>query len=60
FGFLTWLYFYIPGLSRSSQELFKMMPYVVTILVLIIVSAREKRESQPPQSLGLSYFREER
>ena len=37
-----------------------MMPYIVTIIVLIIVSAREKRESQPPQSLGQSYFREDR
>ena len=60
FGFLTWLYLYIPGLSRSSQELFKMLPYVVTIIVLILVSMRKKREDQPPQSLGLAYFREER
>lgn len=60
FGGLYILYLYIPGLSRSSQELFKMLPYVVTIIVLIITSTRKKRESQPPQSLGLSYFREER
>ena len=37
-----------------------MLPYVVTILVLIIVSMRKKREYQPPEHLGLSYFREER
>jgi len=37
-----------------------MLPYVVTLLVLIITSMRKKREHQPPQSLGLSYFREER
>lgn len=60
FGFLTWLYLYIPGLSRSSQELFKMMPYLATILVLVVVSLRKKRENQPPNSLGLPYFREER
>ncbi|MBQ7010261.1 MAG: ABC transporter permease [Clostridia bacterium] len=60
FGGLYILYLNIPGLSRSSQELFKMLPYLVTILVLIITSARKKRESQPPASLGLSYFREER
>ena len=35
-------------------------PYVVTILVLVIISMRKKREHQPPQSLGLPYFREER
>lgn len=51
---------YIRGLGTATQELFKMLPYVVTLLVLIITSMRKKREHQPPQSLGLSYFREER
>lgn len=51
---------YIPGLGTETQELFKMLPYVVTILVLIITSMRKKREHQPPASLGLNYFREER
>lgn len=37
-----------------------MLPYVVTILVLIFVSFRRKREDQPPAGLGLPYFREER
>ena len=60
FGILFWLFFYIPGLTRSSQEIFKMLPYVVTIIVLIIVSMRKKRENQPPGSLGLPYFREDR
>ncbi len=60
FGALFWLYFYIPGLTRSSQEIFKMLPYLVTLFVLIMVALRKKREDQPPRSLGLSYFREER
>ena len=60
FGVLYWMFFYISGLTRSSQELFKMLPYVVTLFVLIIVSLRKKREDQPPMSLGLPYFREER
>lgn len=60
FGGLYIIYLFIPGLERSTQELFKMLPYVVTILVLIIVSMRKKREYQPPEHLGLSYFREER
>lgn len=60
FGILFWLYFYIPGLTRSSQEIFKMLPYIVTIVVLVIVSMRKKRENQGPSALGLSYFREER
>ena len=60
FGVLYWMFFYISGLTRSSQELFKMLPYLVTLLVLIVVSLRKKREDQPPMSLGLPYFREER
>ena len=54
------LYLYIPGLGRSMQEIFKMLPYLVTIIVLIITSLRKKREQQPPNSLGLAYFREDR
>ena len=60
FGALYWLYNFIPGLNRSSQEIFKMLPYAVTIVVLVTVSLRHKREDQPPMSLGLPYFREER
>ncbi len=60
FGGLYIVYLYIPGLSRNSQEIFKMLPYVVTIIVLILMSIRRRRENQPPQSLGLSYFREDR
>ena len=60
FGLLFWAYFYISGLTRASSELFKMLPYLVTIVVLIVVSLRKRRENQPPASLGLSYFREDR
>lgn len=60
FGALFWLFFYIPGLTRSSQEIFKMLPYLATLLVLIMVALRKKREDQPPHSLGIAYFREER
>lgn len=51
---------YIEGVGFAGKEIFKMLPYVVTIIVLIITSIRDKKENQPPQSLGLSYFREER
>ncbi len=60
FGGLFIVHNYIPNLSMSMQEIFKMTPYVVTIVVLIFISMRRKRENQPPASLGLSYFREER
>ena len=51
---------YIQGLGTETQELFKMLPYIVTIVVLIITSMRKKREHQPPASLGLNNFREDR
>lgn len=60
FGGLYVAHNYIPGLSMSAQEIFKMLPYVVTILVLVITSTRRRRENQPPAHLGLSYFREDR
>ena len=60
FGALYILYLYIPGLGRSMQEIFKMLPYIVTIVVLVLTSLRKKKEDQPPESLGLPYFREER
>ncbi|MBO4750699.1 MAG: ABC transporter permease [Lachnospiraceae bacterium] len=60
FGGLYIIHNYIPGLDVSGQELFKMVPYVVTIIFLVGTSIGKKREAQPPASLGLPYFREER
>ena len=60
FGCLSRLCFYMPGLNRHTMELFKILPYLVTIIVLVAVSMRKKRENYPPASLGLAYFREER
>ena len=54
------IYLPTPGGQMAVKELYKMLPYVITLLVLIVVSLRKKREDQPPASLGLSYFREER
>ena len=60
FGGLYIAYSYVSGLSRSAIAIFNMLPYVVTIAVLILTSIKNKKENQPPASLGLSYFREER
>lgn len=62
FGGLYILHLYIPtGMNHMERkELYKMIPYVVTLIVLIFTSMRNRREDQPPQSLGLNYFREER
>ena len=65
FGILYWLYQFLPSMlgitvSSAMTDLVQMVPYVVTILVLIAVSMRRKKEDQPPAHLGLAYFREER
>ena len=60
FGGLYILYLFLPSGNLAVKELYKMLPYVVTLIVLIITSMRNKRENQPPAALGLSYFREER
>ena len=60
FGILYVKPTYIPDITVSIKKLFEMLPYVVTILVLVITSIRDRKENQPPASLGLAYFREER
>ena len=61
FGGLYILHMYIPtGTNLAVKEIYKMAPYVVTLVVLILTSLRNKRENQPPEHLGLPYFREER
>lgn len=59
FGALYILFNYI-NVPMQMIPIIQMLPYVVTIIVLIVVSIRKKRENQPPQALGLSYFREDR
>ena len=61
FGGLYILYLFIPtGANLAVKELYKMLPYIVTIIVLVLTSMRNKRENQPPESLGVPYVREER
>lgn len=45
---------------KISQNLLDMLPYLVTILVLVFSSARNSKENAPPEGLGNPYFREER
>ncbi len=61
FGGLYILYLFIPsGHYPAVKELYKMLPYIVTIIVLVITGMRNKPENQPPAGLGLPYFREDR
>ena len=62
FGGLYIINLYLPVTMDHMElkELYKMIPYVITLLVLILSSMKNKKENQPPASLGLAYFREER
>lgn len=60
FGLLYVLPTYITGISTVQKNIISLLPYVVTIIVLIVTSIIGKKSVQPPASLGLSYFREDR
>lgn len=43
-----------------SSQLLDMIPYLVTIIVLVLIVRGKNRENQPPAALGAPYFREDR
>ena len=59
FGALMILYLRLV-IPFVPTQLYKILPYVVTVIVLIVSSMRNNKEKQPPANLGLSYFREDR
>ncbi len=59
FGALMILYLRLQ-LPFIPDQIYKILPYVVTVIVLIFTSMRNSKDKQPPASLGLAYFREER
>lgn len=60
FGGLSVLRLYMSWGGNRLAPIYDIVPYVATVAVLIVVSIRQRRESQPPASLGNAYFREER
>lgn len=59
FGCLQNLYLRL-SIPFIPSQLYKILPYIVTVVVLIFSSMRNNREKQPPAALGTPYFREER
>ena len=51
---------FVLNLGSTQKELFKLLPYVVPVVVLLFTSIRKNKNIQPPAALGLSYFREDR
>ena len=59
FGALLILYLKLP-IAFIPTQIYKIVPYIATIVVLIFVSMKQKKENQPPAGLGVNYFREDR
>lgn len=59
FGGLSCMRYYYP-ISFIPASIYDIVPYIVTAVVLVFVSLKHSRANQPPASLGLSYFREDR
>ena len=59
FGGLACMRYYYP-IPFIPASIYDIVPYIVTAVVLVVVSLKHNRNHQPPESLGLSYFREER
>ena len=51
---------YCIDISKSQIKLFAMLPYIITVVVLILTSILNAKSSQPPKSLGVNYYREDR
>lgn len=61
FGALSVLRLYIPNSIISiPSSIFSMLPFLATIMVLILTSVRLSREKMQPRGCGVNYFREER
>ncbi len=48
------------GSFEISSQLLDMIPYIMTIVVLVFTTIRKKKENQAPAWLSLPYFRENR
>lgn len=61
FGILTALQFYFQatGIDLIPAYILKMLPYLLTIAVLVLVSSRNVRQkTAPPENLGVPFSRE--
>ena len=51
---------YINAGGSVGKEIIRIIPYIFTVIILIVISLFNKRETQPPAALGLPYYREDR
>jgi len=60
FGTLSVLKFYTASVINIPSAVYNMIPFIATILVLVLTSVRMSREHAQPKGCGTNYFREER
>nr|WP_275061621.1 ABC transporter permease [Diplocloster agilis] len=60
FGAFRILKYYVPKSFPIPNAFYDMLPFLVTAVVLVVNSIREKKENAQPESCGVNYFREER
>lgn len=61
FGGLDIIGFRLQGsVIQVSQYLVDMLPYIVTVVILVFVSIKKSKNNASPKGLGNAYFREER
>jgi ABC-type uncharacterized transport system permease subunit len=61
FGALSVLKLYVPAsVFNIPSAIYNMVPFIATVLVLILTSVRMSRERTQPKGCGVNYFREER
>lgn len=60
FGALRQLKYYIPASFNIPGAFYDMLPYLITVIVLVAASVRMAREKSQPDACGVNYYREER
>ena len=60
FGALYILPSYLDRIPVPQKKLFAIFPYLMTVIVLVVTSILDAKNSQPPKSLGVNYYREDR
>lgn len=61
FGAFQTLQYYVPSdVIKIPIDIYSMLPFLLTAIVLVFSSMRKKKNSNQPKHLGLNYYREER
>lgn len=60
FALLSFLQSYLPDVSGAMGYFLEMLPFIISIIILIVTSAFNTKRMSAPSALGTTYFREDR